>query len=114
MTESLKDALLRKFDDGIQKVEKEKTMEGLEDIRNVLGTSWLLERNSDALVLDFALFTLESRIKKLKDNKDFIKKWSKTLQNLRTAFETKNELSLYQNIKEMTACIMTHVPKLEE
>jgi len=111
--ELLKDAIMKKLDEGIKKIENGKTMEGLDDIRKVLGSSWLLDRNPDALMVDIALFSLESRIEKLKDNKEFKTKWVKTLRNLAEAFQSKDTSSIYTNLKEMVSCTMQHVPRVE-
>ena len=115
MSRTTKDSLIERFDEGLKKIEKGKFEEGLTYIRWTLGSAWFLDHDPDALMADLTFFIAEPRLKKLKDNKEFTKKFLGTLNNLRKSyFLEKNSAEIYNSLKEMIRCLMEHIPTLEE
>lgn len=114
MSEPATEVIMKRFDEGVKKIEEEKLIEGIRDIRLVLSSYWIFLRNADGLMADLTFYVCESRLKKLKDDKEVIKRFSQTLKNLKEGLMKGDEMLIYRNLKEMVSCVMERVPVVEK
>ncbi|MEM0096502.1 MAG: hypothetical protein QW660_07710 [Candidatus Bathyarchaeia archaeon] len=110
----LEKVIFQKFDDGIKEIQNGKFIEGLRDVRLVLGSLWFLQENMDAAIVDMLLFVLEPRLKKLKDDKKFSKEFGEALKKIKEGFEKKDELMIYRCAKETVSNVLKLAPTSEE
>lgn len=110
MSESVRDAAIKKFAVGIKHIEDGKISDGLRDLRVALLTLWEFEDDEDALAIDLTLFSVENRLEKLKDNTKFVKTFLEALKQTKEALEKRDEKTIYANIKKILSNVMELVP----